>query len=1147
MPDNFVHLHAHTSIGSMQDAMVSVDDLFKKARELGQSALAITDHGTMAAVFDACKASKKYGIKYIPGLEAYFVDTVSDPKQKRKHILLLAKNEVGFRNLLKLNYEGFVHCQLVPVLQKVFPRIDWDMLEKYHDGIVCMTACGTGPLATEMFRISEEGDKEWDEDACHIEVLKVASRLKGIFGEDLYLELQPHSLKKFKHNRKTNETEKTPSGEPIVSVDQTYTNRKLLSVSKELNIPVTVGCDIHYLEKEDAKAHDMLMAINDKKPLSDPNRHRYGIEEFYMKTGGEVLSYFSELFNRKTAKELCDSTMEIANKCENSSDYIKTDKIRFPKFDATAEDDYQDFLKWKEEENYNGKTPEDHAFMRYRCIKAFKQKFKHLKGNKRKMYVQRIKDEIGVLEGHNFCSYMLITSDFIRKAKAHKIRVGPGRGSVGGCLVGHLLDIHEVDPIQYGLLFERFHNAEKTSYPDIDTDFSPDGRDWVEQYVVEKYGKEKVAHVSNLSTMTPKVVIKDVARSLELGGGKSEAFQIANAITDSIPMEAKTFDGALKESKKFQEFCVQYPDVEKYGRKLVGLEKTYSTHAAGIVVSDNDLSTYVPLRYDKEGNVSVQYEKNRCEDVGLIKMDLLGLEHLKVIDSTIANARAMGKDCPETDELAPFDDKQVWDMVSQGQTICVFQMGSHHMRALCKRIKPQSIEDLSLVNALGRPSAGENKSGGPTPRDTYIARRDGKQKVTFKYKCLEAALKETLGICVYEEQLAKLAKHAAGWDLNKADVLRKFTKLKGKNPKLATQIQEDFVKDTMKHSNLKKSEAFDIWENVVEPFSGYGFNKAHGIFYSLNGYHTAYYKHHFPAAFMAAVLKSEVEKSSSNEDKIKMYKKEAARMGIKIVAPDINKSGEYFSVVDDTTIVMGLAAVKGVGIKAMQNIIETRNEHEFVSFSDFLFRTNSRLVRKNVIQALAKAGCFDSFNIKRKAAFTNYSTLRTKTNKYMEIVATSGMDPWELIMEHEWIEKEAQILGHDEWTKKEILVAEGETLGDYISGNINDLYSGFFTGNGVVPVKKIKKMADGSPVRIEAIVESLTQPKHKGGRNKGAVYGSCTVTDINKDSITMKAWSNKWAKVKDKIIVGRPVRAICKVNIYKGSYTLILDTLEQVG
>lgn len=1577
---DFIHCHTHSSLGSMADSMVTIDQLFKAASEMGQKAIALTEHGTMASVLDAHKASKKYGVKYIPGIEAYFVDSAKEDKQKRKHLILLAKNEKGYKNLLKLNYEGFVNWKYVAVLNKVFPQIDMSLLRQYHDGLICLTACSSGPLAAEMFKMDENNC--WNEEVCYSNLVNLVTQFHEIFGEDLYLEVQTHDLKKYKKDKKTGEIEKDSNGESIIVVDQTYVNRKLLELSKDMNIKLVGTCDVHYLKKEDAKIHDMLIAINDKKPLSDPARHRYEVEEFYMKSGDEVFDYFASLFNKQIASEICANTIEVANKCEDS-EYIEPKETRFPKFDVKAESDYEKFLTWKSKQKFNGDVPEDHAYLRYKCVEEFGKKFSNLPADKKKEYKQRILDEIKILEMHNFSSYILIVADFIRKARKNNIRVGPGRGclsgeeyvltnkgfkslkdiivgdyvytkdgdiqkvnktfvydineevlelstqhsldtvtltkdhlvfgvqrpqlsckngkkydkisnnpewieaqdlsvgdvlftaipkrqimslepidtynyfgenqnisidgeyvvekvnednqfsirkmakiteisrngiksiktnkkekniktfnnikkienylaqfdvsleqwkkmentrdkitkrfinfdedfayfvgrwigdgwmrttnitnyiglafnsddkqgiekisnylknlgfrchynasktkklvqlyvygtmwpnlfkslvpgyqntsntkhlpigfrnyfnnilkallrglydsdgsfesnhggqgrdcidttskqlmlevreallylglpssvsvrkpyfrgedktqlchesfkirfrgfdsgvskdnliffngfyskitekkirndikkvydievdhdhsyltsnfivhnSVGGSLVAHLLDIHAVNPLDYGLIFERFHNKEKKAFPDIDTDFAPSGRDWVEKYVVNKYGIDKVAHVSNLSKMTPKVVIKDIARSLELGGGKSEAFKIANKVTDSISITAKTFDDALQ-SEEFVSFCAKYSDIEKYGRKLVGLEKTYATHAAGIVISDIDLSTYVPLRYDREGNISVQYEKERCEQVKLIKMDLLGLEHLDIIDETIKNAKTLGIVCPQPEELKLFDDKGVWDMICKGQTICVFQMGSLHMRALCKQIKPRNIEELSLVNALGRPSAVKS-------RMSYIARRDGREKVTYIHECLRPALQETLGVCVYEDQLMKLAKYVAGWDLNKADGLRKLTKLKEKGKELAAKLKDEFVADAIKFNKLSREVALDIWETIIEPFEGYGFNKAHGIFYSINGYHTAYYKYHYPAAFMAAVLKSEVAKASSNKEKIRIYKKEAERMGIKIITPDINNSGEFFTASDKSTIRMGIATITGVGTKAVQNIIETRNEHKFMSFADFLYRTNSSIVRKNVIQPMAKAGCFDSFIITRKSAHDFYNDIRVKGHKHAEKKAVTGADSW-TIMEDFKINLEGF---NDEWTKKDILNGELETLGEYVSGTIDDMYGGFFTGNGV-SFKSLKKMADKTPVRVEAVVESISEARiQKVGKNKGNVYARCTLIDKNKDTVQMTIWANMWKKIKEKNIEGKPICALCRINVYKGTNTLILDNIEKI-
>jgi len=1125
----------------MADAMSNVTDMFKRASELGQSALAITDHGTIAAAYDARKASVKYGVKYIPGIEAYFVDDIEDKKQRRRHIVLLAQSEIGYKNLLRMNYEGYINSQYVGVMNKVFPRIDWKILQKYNEGIICLTACGSGLISRQMFVHDDDG--HWLQDSCHKNVNDVIARLKGIFGENLYLEIQPHNLYVVKKDRKTGEKILGKDGNEIVIIDQNYINRRLIKAAKDYGIKLVATSDVHYINKEDAKIHDMLMAISSKAALSDKTRHRYEVNEFYMKSGRDIINFFADNFDEKLANEVVANSSEIANKCGDTK-YLDRSEVRFPKFDIKLQPDCDEFAEWfKKQKFYNKGVKEDHAFLRFRCIKGFREKYAHLSKESKKVYIDRMMEEISVLEMHNFSSYMLIVSDFVAWAKDNNVRVGPGRGSVGGCLVANLLDIHVADPIKYGLLFSRFHNKEKTSFPDIDIDFSPDGRDLVEQYIVRTYGKEKVAHVSNLITMTPKVVIKDVARSLELGGSKSEAFKIANKITDTIPADANTFDDALRDSPDFRDFIDAYPQLEVYGRKLVGLEKTYATHAAGVVIGDIDLSTYVPLRADKNGTISVQYEKNRCEAEGLIKMDLLGLEHLRIIDNTIRNSKKMGIDCPEPEDI-DLNDSAVWDNISKGRTIRVFQMESAHFRSICKRIKPRSIEDLSLANALGRPSAGKKgEDGSPAPRDIYIARRDGKEKVSFRHECLRESLGETLGICVYEEQLAKLAGTVAGWDLNKADGLRKLTKLKEKGKDLADRLRADFVKDSMKFSSLRRSEAEDIWKNVIEPFAGYGFNKAHGIFYSLNGYHTAYYKHYYPAAFMAACLRAEVGKGSTpgRDANIKLYKQEAVRLGLTMKYPDINYSSDSFEAIDTSTIVTGLDAIKGVGKSAVEEIMSTRDVHRFKTYHDFLYRTSSRLVRKNVIQALVKAGVLDSLGVTRHGAFEFYADIRTKANKLANDRVREGMDAWTALDDFTFTKDGFT----DEWDKKTKLLGEQETLGEYISGDINDLYEGFFTDRGVTPLAKVKNLPNRHTIRIEAIIDAIDKSKLKNGKNKGLTYAKCSIIDRHKDNVKMTVWPDKLGKYGDEIATGKPIRAICSVNIWGGGIDLVLDRIEK--
>jgi DNA polymerase-3 subunit alpha len=1119
----FVNLHCHSSIGSMADSMASVDGLFKRAKELKQHALAISDHGTLAALFDARKASLKHGVKYLPAMEAYFVDDIkSEDKQKRRHLVLIAKNEVGYRNLLKLNYEAYKSFQYVAILNKIFPRIDWALLSQYADGLICTTACSSGVVAKELFK----GEAF---DGCDSESAeKAILRLKAIFEQDLYLELQPHNLKIHATDRKTGDLI-LKDNKPIVVVDQHELNLFMISQAKKHGLKTVVTCDVHYLTKDDAKIHDALMAISEKKPMSDTRRHRYEVEEFYLKSGDQVFEYMKSVYGEFVAKESCASTVEIADKCADPK-YVDPSGPRFPRFPVKDDPDYAEFQLWLGSQNY-GSIPEDHAFMRFKAIKAFKSKFKHQDKDQRKVYMDRIQTEIKVLEQHNFCSYILIVSDFIRAAKANGVRVGPGRGSAAGSLIAYLLDIHAVDPIKYDLLFERFHNKEKKAFPDIDSDFDPDGRDWVEKYIVNKYGQDKVAHVSNLSRMTPKVVIKDLARSLELGGGRSEAFEIANKITDTIPATAATFNEALEQSKEFRQHCEKYPELEHYGRKLVGLEKTYSTHAAGIVIGDVDLASFVPLRVDKDGITSVQYEKNRCEEMGLIKMDLLGLETLRVISNTILNAKALGEKCPEPEDIN-LSDKAVWGDITKGHTLGVFQMGSPHMVALCKQVKPKSIYDLGLINAIGRPSAAKS-------RDTYLARRDGREKVTYKYECLRAAFDDTLGVGIFEEQLMKMGKTIAGWDLNKSDAFRKLSKYKGKDPVFVDRLRKDFVTDACKVSGLKESEALDIWVNIIEPFGGYSFNLSHAIAYSINGFHTAYYKHYHPAAFMAATLKSEIEGGGADRDhNIREYKKEARRMKLDVLPPDINKSGESFDAFDAKTIVSGLKNIKGLGNSAVNNILKVRKERPFSSFADFLYRTDSKCVKKDTIQALAKAGALDCFGITRKSICEYYQDIRVKARKHAESQSSVGaakiLDGFEF--ERDDI--------YEEWDKEEKLKYENEVLGEFVSGTINDLYSGFFTG-ATPEFSRVKNMPDNHTLRVEAIVADFKEDKiKKVGKNKGKSYARCSITDTVGESLPMTVWPEQWIKYKSRLTVGSPIKAVVKINDWNGTKSLVLENLE---
>ena len=616
------------------------------------------------------------------------------------------------------------------------------------------------------------------------------------------------------------------------------------------------------------------------------------------------------------------NTIKIMDSCQEPS-YIKPDGPRLPAFPVENQDYYSEFSSWKERSRST--IPEDQSYLRYKCIEGFKEKFSHLSEEDRDFYWDRVKMELSVLEDKNFSSYMLIVSDYINWAK-QRMPVGPARGSSAGSLVAYLTGITGVDPIEYDLIFERFHNNQKKSFPDIDTDFSDPSL--VKEYIKEKYGEDRVASISNWSTLSPKVVIKDVARSLRLGGDKTAAFKIANHITSIMP-DAKTLEKAMGESDQFAAYMQKYPDLYEYGGKLQNLTRNWSVHAAGMVIGEEPLHKTVPLRIDDEGGVVTQWEKNRCETNGLIKMDLLGLKTLTVIDNTFRLIKSStGKDVSIED--IDLNDQKVYAMLGRGETAGVFQLESS-LTPFCIKLKPKCIEDISDINAIGRPSCL------PEERKKYAKRRLGLEPTKYDHPKLERALKKTYGILVYEEQAMFIAQDCAGWDLNQADSLRKISKLKGKDPDLVLKTEANFVKDCMENSGMDYKTACLIWKRYIEPLGGYAFNKSHSISYSHISFYTAWLRCHYPTQFMCALLNSE----DPNSDKAQEYLSECKSMGIRIVNPNVNDSIGNYKVLEDMVISTGLSAIKGVGEKAIESIVEMQ---PYTSFIEFVSKNNSRTV-----------------------------------------------------------------------------------------------------------------------------------------------------------------------------------------------------------
>jgi DNA polymerase-3 subunit alpha len=1071
---DFVSLHNQTDF-SILDSLISTKALFQKAKELGQSAIAVTDHGTLAAAWDALKASRDTGVKLIIGCECYFVDDASNINEKFRHIVLLAKNAVGYKNLLTINKKAFDQGSFLG--KRVYPIVDWKLLAQYTEGLICLTACGNGIISQLLM------NKKFDEAG------QTLLRLKMLFGENLGVEIQPNNMKR---------------GSNIFNdeIDQQFLNARLTALAKAHNVKVVPACNAHYLSKEDADTHDVFLAIGSHQPKHSNFRLKYNVSDFYLKSGDEIKSFFSRNYGEEFAEEICANSVYFANLCEKPDwidpKFSNPSGKELPIFPVKDEPDYTDFIDWvSKQDNSIQLLDEDKQFLRYHCEKYFDVRIKGLNEENRTQYQQRLIEELDVIEFHGFSSYMLIVADFINWARANDIAVGDGRGSVGGSLIGFLLGIHQADPIKYNLIFARFHNKEKSSFPDIDTDFAPSGRPRVQAYLRKKYGEEHVAHVSNVNTITPKVYVRDIARACELGGSKEEAVKIGNDVADCIPADIHSIDDALVKIPLFSEYCKKYPEFAKY-KNICGKYRAWSTHAGGIVISARPLTGLVPLRKDKDGALAIEYDKDKVEENGLVKMDTLGLSTLDTIGETYKIIKSRGKEVPP--EILDYDvyDKESYDLITSGDTFCVFQLGtSAGTIDLCKRIKPGNINDLANINALARPSARDM-------RNDFIKTRNGERKMALLHPKLGRAFNSTYGFGLYEECLMYLAQDIAGWSLHSADRLRKLTKEKGKNPKKAQQWRTEFINDAVKN-NVQEDIAKRIWDEVVDKFQGYGFNVSHAVLYSMIGFKTAYLKGHYPIEFLLANLMAEVKSNApdakGNIDKIK---KELRKHKVKILPPDINSSELTYTISDGNKLLTGLDALKSVGDESIKDIIQKR---PFKSFFDFMTRVDSKKVRANNIQALAATGAMDSFNISRKLIFLYCSDYRKKLQVWLK-----KHDPKTEEFVYPWPSE-------PEWKLSELYALEQHYLGESFACKPADAYGKFFKDNhiGVYEIKKSKDKTKVSPVKgiirdfFEFPVKKETS-KYYGQRMVKAI-----IEDKNGDQCSCTIFPDRWKQVQDRI------------------------------
>ncbi|MEJ5305201.1 MAG: DNA polymerase III subunit alpha [Ignavibacteria bacterium] len=960
MPE-FVHLHNHSDY-SLQDGAARIKDLVQAAVENKMKAVALTDHGNLFGAVKFYKEAKSNGIKPIIGMEAYITidgDRFSRPsssdendyngKSKRpkhyNHLILIAKNEIGFKNLSILSSLGYLEGFYYK------PRIDFELLKKYSEGLICLSACAAGILSYHLLNNDYEKAK------------KIAHDYKELFGDDFYIELQNHYM----------------------DIDKILLEG-LPKIANELNIKMVATNDVHYIRPEHAIPHNVLLQISNSRGESDYKTLRYGTDQIFFKSADEMAKLF------KGYKGAIENTLEIAEKVNFE---LKKQKDHLPEFKIPENDESKTLDDYLTKLTYEGLQ---------RKLGAITPEVK-----------ERAEYELDIIKKMGYSGYFLIVMDIIQAAKKKGIFVGPGRGSATGSLVSYALDITNINPLRYGLYFERFLNPDRVSMPDIDTDFADIGREDVINYIVEKYGRENTAQIVTFNKLSAKQILRDVGRVLSIPIPKIES------ITKYIPRKfgkVYSIDKAIDETPELRYLKTTNDTKEKelieYSKVLENMTRNISVHAAGIVIAPQKITEFAPLCITPDKTIVTQFDKNDIEEIGLVKMDILGLKTLTIIQKTLEMVKANHGVEIDIDKI-PLDDQLTYELFAQGKTIGVFQFDKPHTREYLKRLKPNSIEELSVMNALNRP--------GPMQFiDTYINRKHGKETVTYIHPKLEPILKETYGIIVYQEQVMRIAHEVVGYTLSKADLMRKA--MGKKDEKILAAERNEFITKGVEQG-IQREIVEQIFNEIFR-FKDYGFNKSHSVAYSILAYQTAYLKAHYPTEFLTANLS--VNKNKTEE--ISLFLNECRKMGIEILPPDVNKSFVDFSI-ENGKIRFGLAAIKNVGESAVEEIIKTRQEKPFEDIYDFCIRVDSKAVNKRAMEGLILAGAFDNLHPNRAYLFENLEEIlkysaRKKENISQGLISLFGSADDNL----KPVLKEVP-----QWNSLERMKQEHKVLGFFISGH----------------------------------------------------------------------------------------------------------------
>lgn len=986
----FVHLHTHTEY-SLLDGCCRLDGLIQRAVELDMPAIAITDHGAMYGVIEFYKKAREQGIKPIIGCEVYVAPrcrTQREPKidENAYHLVLLAENNQGYRNLLSLvtrsHLEGFYYR----------PRVDKELLAEHAEGLIALTACLAGEIPTRIRHSFAEARQVLDE-------------YLAIFGRDsVYLELQDNGVE-----------------------GQREVNELLVRLGKEAGVPIVATNDIHYLRAEDARAHDVLLCIQTGKTINDPNRLRFPTNQFFVKSAEEMAQAFSQY------PEALANTLAIAERCHVD---IELGRVHLPPY---LPPDGQDLASYLQQETFAGA--------------------KRRLGRMTPGIKSRLSHELEVINSMGYPGYFLIVADFIQHARSRGIQVGPGRGSAASSLVAYCLGITDINPLEYGLIFERFLNPDRISLPDIDTDFADDRRGEIIDYVVAKYGQDRVAQIITFGTMAARGAIRDVGRVLEL------PYSQVDAIAKLVPLEVGvTLQGALETVPELESLARSDEEVVgllELAQAVEGLPRHASVHAAGIVIADGPLTEYTPLQLGTEGQIVTQYPMENLEEVGLLKMDFLGLRTLTVIGRAvelIRDARGVDLDI----EAIPLDDPKVYRMLSQGDSSGVFQMESRLFRSLLQEIKPTRFEDLVAILALGRP--------GPMGRvDDFVRRKHGDEKISYLHPWLEEILQETYGVIIYQEQVMLIATRLAGYTAAQADLLRRA--MGKKKPEIMMEERTRFLAGCAKNGiDVKTAE---IIFQEIEKFAGYGFNKSHSAAYALISYRTAYLKAHYPVEFMAAVLSSVM----GSTDKVAGYITSCQRRGIKVLPPDVNESLADFRVVGNQ-IRFGLGAVKNVGVSAIESIIEARKEGPFTSIFDLCQRVPGRIMNRKLLESLIKAGALDSLSEDR-AELLALADLALEDGQRFQQQARGqktlfDLDAFDLA-------EQVRPPSLPTLTRRQLLMMEKEALGLYISGHPLQEVGELIEALAPDRLSSLGRRGDGEWVMVMGVLKSPKRIRTKTG------------------------------------------------------------------